>query len=196
MKKPTNLQVLLYLILAALAFEVIVLARQNRILKKQVYSGLAAQAGSQKEIKDGMSLVPITLTSFDQEEFILSYNKPGKKTLLYFFSLTCPQCLRNIPQWRQLAAELQQEESVDIIAISKGGVENVQSYAEGYNLNYRIGVSAEADTTINRGYGIQYVPTTVLLDDSACVIKSFVGVLSDDNRQEILNSVLPKTKMK
>ena len=193
MKKPTNMQILLYLILAALAFEVVVLARQNHILKKRVFSGLARDGGSRKEITDGMSFAPITLTDLEKEEFTLSYDTPGKKTLVYFFSLTCPQCLRTIPQWRKLAAELKDEQSVNIIGVTKGEIDQVKQYADGYNLSYRIGVNAEADTTIRNSYGIKYVPTTVLVSASGTVITHVTGVLSDHTRQQIFNKVFANT---
>ncbi|MBN2414277.1 TlpA family protein disulfide reductase [bacterium] len=196
MKRPPNVQILLYLILAAFAFEVVVLARQNMILKRQLSGRFAQQAGNQKEISDGMTLTPLKLTDFQDTEFTLTYTQPGKKTLLYFFSLTCPQCMRNIPQWRKLADELKDNPAVEVIGVSKGGREPVQQYANGYNLNFTVGVNAEADTTILKDYGIQYVPTTVLVDDSARVIRSTVGVLSDDKRQDILNHIYGNTVMK
>ncbi|MBN2416479.1 TlpA family protein disulfide reductase [bacterium] len=196
MKRPPNVQILLYLILAAFAFEVVVLARQNMILKRQLSGRFAKQAGNQKEITDGMTLTPLMLTDFQDNEFTLTYTQPGKKTLLYFFSLTCPQCMRNIPQWRKLADELKDNPAIEIIGVSKGGREPVQQYANGYNLNFTVGVNADADTTILKDYGIQYVPTTVLVDDSARVIRSIVGVLSDDKRQDILNHIYGNTIMK
>jgi peroxiredoxin len=195
MKKPTNLTILLYLILAAFAFEVFVLARQNMLLKRQLYSGLAQQKGNDKEIKEGMILPSLSLKNFENKEFTFSYNRPGEYTLLYFFSLTCPQCMRNIPQWRRLTEELAREKSVRVMGVCKGNVPDVKQYADGYNLNYAAGAAALNDTTIVKSYGISYVPTTVLVDDSARVIWKYVGVLSDDKRQEILNRIYGNTTM-
>ncbi len=196
MKTSNNFQILLYLVLIAFAFEVVVLARQNKELKKYLSQQQAGQEKDEFEIKAGMKVPPMALSTLDNKPFELNYTERNKKTLIYFFSLTCPQCMRNIPQWTQLTASLKDENNVRILGIARGDVEAIKEYAKGYNLCFDVGVSAINDTTMANSYGVKYVPTTMLIDDSARVVYSSVGVLSESTRQEILNNIFSNTPVK
>jgi len=192
MKKPTNVQILLYLLLVALAVEVVILARQNSILKAQLQMKGAIRP-KVPPIEEGMKVPPIKVKSLDGKDYTIEYEASSKKTLLYFFSLSCPQCMRNIPMWRKLTDVLKDEPLVRIYGVVRGQVESAREYTEGFSLNFPVTVNPVSDSTLGKKYHIRFVPTTLLIDEDGRVVKAFTGVLSDSTQQEILNNIYAKT---
>jgi peroxiredoxin len=191
MKKMNNIQILLLLFSIALAIEVVILARQNMILKEKIHMQ-STMMEKGPEIKNSMWVPPIPVTGLDLKEYEICFQGKNKRTLLYFFSLSCPQCLRNIPKWRKLTEALKDDPTIQIYGIVKDHIEPVREYAEGYSLNYNVTVNSLKDSTLYRDYGIKYVPTTMLIDDSSKIVLHYTGVLSNENEQEILISLHKK----
>lgn len=188
MKKPNNYQILLYLIIAALVAEVVILARQNYIFKHQ--RGMPAPSDmKKKEITVGIKVPPLTLQNLDGKEFELQFTGSSKKTLLYYFGLSCPQCLNNIPHWSKLTESLKDENSVQLVSVVRDNIDAVKTYVHGYNLRFPVSVLDMQNRVINDAYQIQYVPTTILIDDSSRIIKAEVGVLSESIQQEFINLI-------
>jgi peroxiredoxin len=187
MKKDMNFQALIFLILAALAFEVIVLSKQNRDLKHRLMGGGLPQGQEETiQTKIGQPAPDLPILMLNNEKRNLSFASSKKKSLLYFFSTSCPQCKNNIPAWRRLTDKLAGK-PVNVYGILKDDLAAAREYAYGYGLNFPVGVNQLSDSTFTREYGIHFVPTTVVIGADGKFLSAEVGVLNEETLNKILD---------
>lgn len=163
----------LYLVVIALAAEVVFLVIQNRRLQAQIV--LLRNFRPPETLKVGDKVVPINVRSLDGNMKTLSYGSSSPTRRLYVFNTRCPSCQYTLPIWKNLAAEM--PASVQVLAVTSDSLEATIKYQQRHALNYPVFVAA--DTLFKRSYKIPYVPQTMLLDGNGTVQGIWSGVLQD-----------------
>jgi peroxiredoxin len=75
---------------------------------------------------------------------------------------------------------------VCIFGVVKDDVSIVQKYISGYQLNYPVLICGQDDGTLNKGYGVQVVSTTMLIDQGGNVLKFYEGLMNEEQVDEIM----------
>jgi peroxiredoxin len=169
----------LYLVVIALAAEVVFLVIQNRRLQAQIV--LMRNYHPPETLKVGDKVVSVNLRSLDGTLETLSYGAGMPTRLLYVFNTRCPTCQYTLPIWKNLAAEM--PASVQVLAVTSDSLEATIKYQQRHALNYPVFVAA--DMLFKRNYKIPYVPQTMLLDSSGTVQGIWSGVLQDSQIVQI-----------
>jgi thiol-disulfide isomerase/thioredoxin len=100
----------------------------------------------------------------------------GKVVFLNFWGTWCPPCRAEIPDIIKVADTLKNKDFVVIgIAMerSKDAIDNVKSFVKNKNINYKV-FMGNADLASAYG-GIQFVPTTFLIDQNGNIVKTIQG---------------------
>lgn len=98
-----------------------------------------------------------------------------KVVILNFWAIFCPSCRKGIPEFIELYNQYK-DRGLEIIGVSldRGGVKQVLPFVRKNNINYTILIG---DQNIVRAYGgIQYIPTTFVIDPHGNIYKGYVGV--------------------
>jgi peroxiredoxin len=180
---------LLCIFIGLLAFEVIILSRQNMVLKKRILLNAQSEGQRISENAVGSVVPPLSGVFIDNEKSMIGYQDTGQKTVLFVFSTECPQCLNIIPEWRMLSEQLKELKAVRVFGIVKGDVSVVRKYVSGYQLNYPVLIYGQDDETLKKGYGVQAVPTTMLVDQSGKVLRFYEGLMNQEKIDEMITSI-------
>src|SRR5688572_27309754 len=100
-KQPARMPKLALALILALGILNILLLMQNFSLRSQLNSAGRTDA-SANALKPGELVTPITGTDINGQPYQGLYAKDGKKQLLYFFSPSCPYCVEQGPNWRDV----------------------------------------------------------------------------------------------
>jgi peroxiredoxin len=179
-KKSRVLQIITTLVLVFLVVEVALLLRQNKELRSQLAQFVAPVQFD--PLKAGDTVTAFRVKSRAGEESELGYSETTKPRLLFIYSTTCPHCEKTIPYWEELASELSSSQcSVEGICISPP--EKMNEHFEKLNLNFE--VAALDDTSFQRQYKMQGVPTTLALSEAGVVKGIWIGELTTARSEEI-----------
>lgn len=162
-----------------LAVLVVLLAAQNFRLKRQIAEhdhappvGLAA----------GERLGPVQLRSPAGESHALTFSPGEPRTVLLFFTQSCPACRATIPVWLELIDST--ETGARIIGVNLGGPDagaGEELVTSGWPFPV-FGVEHEKSAGLHR---ITHVPATVILDEIGSVRKVWFGELGEDQQDEL-----------
>jgi hypothetical protein len=117
---------------------------------------------------------------------IPTYNFPAKpeKTLVLAISANCSFCQASVPFYKNLASAIAANSGVAIVAILPEGKNETHDFVE------QIGSSIPAITGQNfRDLHISGTPTLLLLDSERRVEKIWMGKLSLEQEQELLENI-------
>jgi peroxiredoxin len=168
------INVLLALLCAALI-------HQNRELK----SGRGAGPG-RAALKPGDRVEGFSYRTLAGETLRLDYSEPGKRTLLFVISTTCPFCQKSLPGIQRLFDE-NRNGPCRVLGVSIHEPELTARFAAVRNLGFQL-VSA-AGEKFSRDYRITGVPTTVLVSGNGVVEKVWEGELTERLTTEIESSL-------
>lgn len=112
--------------------------------------------------------------------------KNGKSFLiLEFFKPGCGACQRNVAPFKKLERETSNWAHSRLISLDS--LNATTSFIHRHQIDTEVALDLNAE--VRRSYGIQGVPTVVVLDSDNHVIHRSVGVLNDLKIQEIKNLV-------
>ena len=175
-------QILLWLVVIALAFVVMALVRQVGVLHARI-----APAGALMLDKGAAVNSPAPqVTALDRHERPVNVGyKADKAQLLFFLSPTCPICKSLLPSLRSLARN--HRKTLDVVYVSDGDAASQHTLIEEHGLeDARYVVGPEIGMT----YQIGKLPYAVLIDaDGVLRAKGLV------NNREHLESLLEAQSM-
>jgi len=165
-----------------MAVELVLLIRQNRSLKRTVAELSAGQhQGQVPTLEEGETVLPLSLSDLDGQTARVGYDHPGRDSLLLIFSPDCPACKQNMSGWQEIAKHNVAGER-DLYFISTAGQARTQQFVAEYGLEGPVLV-AQADALT--GYKVAYIPTTLLIGPGGVVKRVWVGVMSEEELEEL-----------
>ena len=170
-------QVMLHLIVLALAVTVFVLAKQNRELKS---------IGDQVKQVDIKSGDPFSLGE------LVPVNTPNAvdtsiNQLLFLFTTKCPFCKRNVSSWEELKVAALGKQVV-VAGICLDAPDEASRYTKEQQITYRVYVPKDFSRfrEVNHIYS---VPTTILRSRSGYAEHVWIGMLQPDKMKEIAEAI-------
>ena len=168
---------ILHIVLLVLAFEVVLLAKQNREMK----NGLSVQRPEVIAVGDSFSVDDLMPLS---EDFQLEANA---RRLFFIFTTTRPYCEKNVENWKRIV-ELTEQGNEMIAGISLDAPDSTRQYASEHDLNYPIGYPNDI-TGFKETNKLNGVPITILVGESGVAEKVWLGVLTEENIEEVVAAV-------
>jgi thiol-disulfide isomerase/thioredoxin len=139
----------------------------------------------------GKQLVNFALRDLNGEPWEWKRNRRGKLVLVDFWSTTCIPCLHTVPHLRILQ-EKYGWAGLELIGIAneKGRSEEEKAHkvagaATRLNTNYRLLLDGGDACPVRRDFGVQYLPTLVLLDENGWVLWRHQGMLSRNELEDL-----------
>ncbi len=130
-----------------------------------------------------------TLTDLDGNEVRLA-DLRGKLVWLNFWATWCPPCQAETPVLRELD-EAYRDRGLEIIAIAvqETSIDNVQAYADRYELGYRIAFDASANAFDL--YRVFALPTQVVIGSDGTVLQIINGPVTLESASARIEAWLP-----
>lgn len=109
----------------------------------------------------------------------------GQVIALYFWASWCPPCQTTMPILEELHNEYRDQGLVVLGVNQRETASRAQAYAEEVGATYPIVLDHDAE--IANYFRLMGPPVTILLDRDGEIVKQFVGMVSHDQLDEILN---------
>jgi thiol-disulfide isomerase/thioredoxin len=108
-----------------------------------------------------------------QAEFVLEQWR-GQVVVLDFWATWCRPCIEEIPEYNRLQAKYA-DQSFKIVglAMASGSAADIEPYLSKYDIRYQVALGTQ-ELAASFG-GIQFFPTTFVLDKDMNVVKKYVG---------------------
>ncbi|MDP0501169.1 MAG: TlpA disulfide reductase family protein [Verrucomicrobiota bacterium JB022] len=122
------------------------------------------------------------------QQLLASGQLEGEVVVLNFWATWCPPCRAELPDFVALQTEWAGKgvQFVGANVEEPSQVEKVQRMADQYELNFPV---TFADPAILEAFGgVQYLPTTVVIDAQGRIVKRFEGRVSTDNLRRAVES--------
>ncbi len=137
-------------------------------------------------IQDGQ---PVTLTDLDGNVVTLAALR-GRPVWVNFWASWCPPCQLETPVLRDAyAAHVDDGLALVAVSVQEASPEEVQRYAETYDLPYTIGFDGTSQVFHAwRGYGL---PTSYFIDAEGIIRAVHYGPLSMAGAEDLLSTIIP-----
>lgn len=159
-----------------LAIVCVVLLIQNRALKQ----GGAHATGA---VKPGSHVASFAYRTLSGRQATLAFDGSRKRYLLFVISTTCPWCERSIPEIRAIT-QMVRNGGVQPLVVSIHDATATRDFAAAQHLDFDV-VSAASSDEFQRGYGIEGVPTTILVNGDGVVLGVWEGNITPELAHEI-----------
>ncbi|MDH3283710.1 MAG: TlpA family protein disulfide reductase [Acidobacteriota bacterium] len=169
---------ILFVMLAVMAVEIVLLIGQNRELKATVGALREQMALGQQAIpslEEGEVLGPLVATALDGSPATVSYDDLNEDTILLVFSPSCPACNENMANWQKLEDRYPSEDK-RLFYVSTAGADETLEFVAAYGI--AAPVLLPDDFTMTE-YKITHIPTTLVVGPGGAVKEVIVGVLSE-----------------
>lgn len=111
----------------------------------------------------------------------------GRPVFIEFFSITCSDCMKNLPNILKLAQDLEGKATVRLVSVDRDE-KKVRTYIEKNQINLEVAFDVNRDA--RKAYGVSVTPTLFLLDQNNNIADKHIGILS----QEDLNNLIAKSE--
>jgi peroxiredoxin len=139
---------------------------------------IAASSLSAQNIREGAAAPDFQLTLSTGKQVKLSDYR-GKAVLLHFWATWCPPCRVELPEMNKLAAKLAGEKNAELTFLAVCVSDQEKSRADFMKKNgYSFTGGLDADDSVAMKYGIQGIPTSVLISADGKIEKIHVGAMS------------------
>lgn len=125
---------------------------------------------------------PIVLKRLGGGEVELGRSESPK--LLYFFSITCPSCLRELPEVDRLARTRKGVETV-AIPLPSDPPAQVASLVDKLGLELEVAFDLKGEAA--RRFRVEAVPLFLLLDRSGRIVWRHLGPVAEEKLAQIIN---------
>jgi peroxiredoxin len=171
---------------ALVALVVVALIEQNRQLKDTL-AGLAQQQGSSGSSRTsayeaGMQIPDVELRSLDGSEQRSAAILSSKVGVLAIMTTTCQFCQLTLPQWGNIAEELNQRGAA-FAAVSLDSLDDTRAYVERNNIDFDVAV---LDAAEYGRLGVTSVPLTLAFSEGGEVLGSWSGALDAIRANEVI----------
>jgi peroxiredoxin len=115
----------------------------------------------------------------------------GKAVWLNFFATWCPPCQGETPTLRDLA-ERYEDKGLEVVGVSvqETTADDVQAYAERYQLPYTIGFDGSGH--VFHQYRVYALPTQFFIDPDGRIRYIAQGPMSEEGASQRIESILPE----
>ncbi len=114
----------------------------------------------------------------------------GKVVVLDFWATWCPPCREEIPGFIELQNKYKvQGLAVVGVSVDQAGVDIVKTFVKKMGINYPVIL---ADAKIPSLYGIDVLPTTIIIDRTGRIVKQYFGMTP---QSEIESEIKPLLKL-
>lgn len=127
-----------------------------------------------------------TLTDIDGETFSLSDFR-GSVVVLDFFATWCTPCVAEMPHLAEIHEKYGSDVVITSIAPSTDTVELLKQFREDHNMLWRI---ARDTAGVSDDYGVQYIPTLVIIDQSGIIYYRNEGLTDASTLSSKIDSLL------
>jgi len=130
------------------------------------------------------------LTNIDGIEFSLS-DYTEKVVILDFFATWCGPCVSEIPHLKSLHEEFGEDLVIISISVSPSSdtVESLLEFRQEHEMNWII---ARDTIGVNDKYGVQYIPTLVIVDQKGYIQHRHVGLTEESVLHEEIVKIIPE----
>lgn len=179
-----------FLMLAVVGLSVIVLmlVRSNADLRNRVvyFEQELARERTRDSLATGDQLSPITTLKADGTTEERTFR--GKPAVIFLIASKCPYCEETIPLWREAIAATRATESgkVDLLTIQTDAKRADQLRTIGGGIEPRC-VATQAGTWVLR---VPVSPGAMLVDGNAVVRRTWFGMPSEKDKQELVQALL------
>lgn len=145
-------------------------------------------AGKVQEV-DPQPVPDLTLETMDGTSIDLAAQE-GRVLLINFWATWCAPCREEIPELKELHANLQPKGLTVIgVALDRGGAEVVKPYVDNHEINYPIVLDGEGNAEAEMGpiYGL---PTTLVVNPKEQIVKRVIGIFPVDKLKPTLEEML------
>lgn len=129
-----------------------------------------------------------TLVDINGEKFILNDFR-GKIVILDFMGATCKPCKEQVIELKSI--DNSYNDRVEILSISvhggKGMNEQLQSFADFYNVKWRIAIDIPGTSF---EYQIKFIPTTIIIDDEGYIRFRHEGIVRAQTLTQEIETIL------
>jgi cytochrome c biogenesis protein CcmG/thiol:disulfide interchange protein DsbE len=151
------------------------------------YLGMdGARPGKASAQENGQLAPDITVQQLDGTEVKLS-DLRGKPVFLNFWATWCPPCVGEMPHFEALYPKYQNQ--IQFLAVSQDAKkEAADSFIA--DKGYTFPVAWDADQKAGQTYGVQAIPTSVLIDAEGKIIDIHVGGMSAGQLEDFLKQAV------
>lgn len=110
----------------------------------------------------------------------------GRPVLIEFFSITCSDCLKNLPKIKELARQLEGIATVRFVSIDRDE-KKVRDYIAHHQIDLEVAFDVDRDA--RRAYGVSVTPTLFLLNQENTIVEKHTGVLSHQDIDHVIRLV-------
>ena len=166
-----------WVMLAALAASNVLLIRQNLQMR------LALERLRPQNAEAGDKVPPFVAPALDGDTVRVEYTGGGRKTLLFFFTPTCPYCRQQFAFWREILnrAEERRYDVIGPVADSEDKVklrEYLRAMGCGSDSEAPLRV-ALIPKAVRSSYKLSATPVTLLVSGDDTVERAWTGVWTD-----------------
>lgn len=173
---PLSPRVVLYGALAVSAVLIFVLALQNRSLRQQI-GDLTVQ---QQFLRVGDVVPALHTRTLQGDTLVIASGQAGTRDVLLVFNTRCPWCVRSLPSWKAIAAELASDAAeVRVLGVSLDPEAETRQYAREHALPFSI--VRFPDERTQKVYRAAGVPIVLVLDSTGDVLYSRIGSIERDD---------------
>jgi len=152
--------------------------RETREMQEPAAVAQKLQQETQAESPKWGNAPDFTLAKLGGGQFTLS-SLEGKVIIVNFWATYCPPCRQEIPDFVDLY-EKYREDGLEIVGVSldRGGESAVAAFVEILHVNYTIVFGGQE--VVEKYRGIEYIPTTFVIDRDGNIAKKYVGFKSKE----------------
>ncbi len=149
---------------------------------------IAVSSASAQNIRKNLTAPDFQLTLSTGKQVKLSDYR-GKAVLLHFWATWCPPCREELPEMNKLAAKLagKKDAKLEFLAVCVSDEEKSRADFMKKN-NYTFTGGLDKDDSIAMKYGIQGIPTSVLISAAGTIEKVNVGAMSASGLADFISA--------
>lgn len=127
-----------------------------------------------------------TQNGVDSSHCIRDPQVEGRPVLIEFFSITCSDCIKNLPNLKALAKSLEGKATVRLVSIDRNE-EKVRQFIKANRIEQE--VAFDTDRNARLAYKVNVTPTLFILNQENVISEKHVGILTEMDQQKIIKTV-------
>jgi len=169
--------IILIVLVVVMGVEIFLLAQENQRLRK----ALSRPRGPFKVLGPADKVPSLMGINLKGEEFKVEYPSSAK-TVLFWFSPTCPSCEENLAFWKEIY-QRHSSEKLRFVGVAQAEKNKVEEFIKRFQLEFPVLIVS--DLSLVDQYKVEVIPQTMLIDTNGIVQKVWPGPLPEKYRKEI-----------